>query len=154
MSRLFHVVLACGVALAVIACQHAAGCGGRAGGGAGGAPDGGEPLAVWPAGFAPYPGARRLCSQHSTAGALRVRWTAYASADEAATVVAFYARAHGVDPGMRPFLVRGHGTTTLAVHEAAAADVPRCPQGPAPGERTVILVTTAASRFATSKEAP
>ena len=150
MARLVHVVLACGVALAALACQRGAGCGG-ARGGAG--RDGGEAAATWPAEFAPYPGARRLCSQRSAAGLLRIRWAAYASADEPATVAAFYARAHGVDPGLLPFVVRGRGTTTLAVHAAAATDYPRCPQGPAPGERAVILVSTAASRFAPSKEA-
>jgi hypothetical protein len=129
--RLALISLACGAALLL-------GCG--RGGAAGPAP--------WPADFAPYPGARRLCSQVTTAGALRVRWTSYAVADDPDAVAAFYARAHGGDPAARPFVVRGRGRTTLAVHAAAATDYPRCAHAPAPGERALILVTTAASRFA------
>jgi hypothetical protein len=138
--RLALILLCCGVA-------PLAGCG-RGGGGAG---DGG--VLPWPAELAPYPGARRMCADRSTAGALRVRWTEYASTDDVATVAAFYARPSGSDPGARPFVVRGRGLTTLAVHDAAATDYPKCPQGPVPGERSIILVTTAAPRLAPAKEA-
>lgn len=145
MRRPLLPVLGCVLTLGALACQRAAGRG---------APDGGEAGPAWPADFAPYPGVRRLCSRLAPAGALRVRWTSYASADAAAAVAGFYARAHGGDPAARPFVVRGRGLTTLAVHDAAAGDVPRCPQGLAPGERSVILVTTAASRLAAAKEPP
>jgi hypothetical protein len=130
--RLALTSLTCGAALLL-------GCG-RGGGAAGPAP--------WPAEFAPYPGARRLCSQVTPAGALRVRWTTYAVADAPATVAAFYARTHGGDPAARPFVVRGRGRTTLAVHDAAASDYPRCTPAPTASERAIILATTAASRFA------
>jgi hypothetical protein len=136
-ARLPLAVMACLAAVLVLACQRT---------------PAGRAVAPWPSEFAPYPGARRLCAQSSTAGALRIQWTAYATVDEAATVAGFYARTHGVDPGLRPFVVRGRGRTTLAVHEAAATDVPRCPQGPAPNERTVILVSTAAARLASTRE--
>ena len=138
MTRLVHRLLACGIAVAALACQRAPTA---------------EPPPAWPAEFAAYPGARRLCWGRDPAGALRVRWTLYASADEPATVAAFYARAHRVDPGLQPFVVRGGGLTTLAVHPAAATGVPRCTPGLAPAERAVILVSTAASRLAPAQEA-
>lgn len=148
MVRLAPFLLACGVALLALACARGTGCGrGRSGAGAG------SELAPWPAELVPYPGARRVCSRRSNAGALRVRWSVWASADAVATVAAFYAHTRGGDPDARPFVAHGEGLTTLAVHDAAASDYPKCPQGPAPGARSIILVTTAASRFAPSKEA-
>ena len=91
-------------------------------------------------GFAPYPGARLLCSERTRAGLLRLEWTGWATADPPEKVAAFYAARHGV-PAAVPLTVRGPQATTLAVHAAAATDYPRCPAGVPPWEPSVVIVT-------------
>lgn len=94
----------------------------------------------WLGTFAVYPGARRLCSQHVTANVMHIVWTAYATSDDLAKVMAFYAGAPGAEKTDRGLTVRGPKGALLTVHDASAKGYPTCSEKPGSGDRTVLIV--------------
>lgn len=103
----------------------------------------------WAGLFAPYHGARKLCSQSvdGTAGGKPVgfTWTAFASTDAPAKVSAFYAKNtsgakveksnHGLTQ------LRGPKDQLLSVMVAARQGYPSCGVKPAATDRTLIIVS-------------
>jgi hypothetical protein len=118
-------------------------------------------LAGWPARgeerwgglFAPYPGARRLCSQHISGHAggkpMHITWVAFASTDAPEKVSAFYAKntagakversSHGLTQ------LRGPKGQVLSVMVAARKGYPTCEVKPAASDHAVIIVSNAAT---------
>jgi hypothetical protein len=107
------------------------------------------PAGDW-SGFAPYPGARRLCQQRVNAGAMHIQWTGFASVDPPDAVAGFYARRHGVGAEV-PLTIRGERMSVLTVSPAAAAGYPHCPEGARADEPTVIIVSRASPREHTTR---
>ena len=103
----------------------------------------------WAALFAPYHGARKLCSQSvdGTAGSKPVgfTWTAFASTDAPEKVSAFYARntsAAKVEKSNHGLTqLRGPKDQLLSVMVAARQGYPSCGVEPAATDRTVIIVS-------------
>ena len=103
-------------------------------------------------GFAPYPGARKLCdqtvmSQHSTVE-MEIHWRSYATTDAKAKVVAFYEKTmvKDVDKNSDSVTFRLDKDTTMSVHAATAAAYPKCDTKPKSSENTVIVVSHATRR--------
>ncbi len=103
----------------------------------------------WAGVFAPYQGARKLCSQSvdGFAGGKRVgfTWTAFGSTDAPEKVSAFYAKntsaakveksEHGLTQ------LRGPKDQLLSVMVASRGGYPTCGVKPAATDRTVIIVS-------------
>jgi hypothetical protein len=122
---------------ALTACNHAAD--------PGAARDGAAVSAdAWNGVFAPFPGARRLCSQHVTGNGMHILWTAYATEKPTAEVIGFYEKNHGAAAIERDhgFTLRGPNEHLLSVH-AKDESYPRCEVAPAAGDATVIIVSQA-----------
>ncbi len=93
--------------------------------------------------FVPYPRARALCDERLVGHSTDVAWRSYATADAADAVVAFYKEAHPtlVDRDGKDLVsLRAPGEKALAVMEAGRR-APSCSEAPAPGERTIIVVS-------------
>jgi hypothetical protein len=103
----------------------------------------------WAGLFAPYRGARKLCSQsvEGTAGGRPVgfTWTAFASTDAPEKVSAFYAKntsAAKVEKSIHGLTqLRGPRDQLLSVMVAARQGYPSCGVKPAATDRTVIIVS-------------
>ena len=105
----------------------------------------------WGGLFTPYPGARRLCSQHvsgiSAGKPMHITWLGFATTDAPEHVSEFYARntagaaveksSHGLTQ------LRGSSREILSVMIAARKGYPTCEAQPAGSDRTVIIVSNA-----------
>jgi hypothetical protein len=102
------------------------------------------------AGFASYPGARRLCAEHVSGTPMHLTWRSYATRDSLDTVVAHYEKATGrkattLASGERR--LEWNANHKLGIYPAADNDrFPHCETKPARDERTVILISTAVGR--------
>lgn len=103
-----------------------------------------------PAGFVPYQGARPLCSEHVNSAAMHITWQSYVTSDPVEAVVAHYEKAASRKATLRPdgaYNLEWSADHSLSVYPAAKNDAfPHCAVKPAPGERTVVLISTAARR--------
>ena len=101
--------------------------------------------ASWLGAFAPYPGARHLCTEHISGGKMHIEWSSYATADAPAEVVAFYkkrAQSYHQDPGPGDPTFAVDGDRKLSVSKVSG-DYPKCAEGPTGSEKTVIVVSQA-----------
>lgn len=101
--------------------------------------------ASWGGGFAAFPGARRLCSQHVTGNPMHIEWTAYATDRPLAEVVAFYEKnrgGHALERDGAGLRLRAPSDWVLSVHPKDGT-YPRCEVAPAAGDATVIIVSHA-----------
>ena len=99
-------------------------------------------------GFAPYPGARQLCSEVvlglSGSKQVEIHWRSFASRDATADVIKFYASREGknAERSSDSLEVRRGADHTLSVYPASKAGAPSCASKPNSAEKTVIIVST------------
>lgn len=101
----------------------------------------------WLEEFTPYENAQYVCRQNVLGSADRKRveidWTMYATADEPAAVVAFYAAAHSAKPapGAVELSIAGQDARKrLSVHPVSGS-YPTCVPKPGPWVKSVIVVS-------------
>lgn len=100
--------------------------------------------------FAAYPGARPLCNEHIVGNTMHISWMSFATKDELKKVVAFYekdqgAKAEPSENGEQEIHAPARNDDIVAMFPADQADhFPSCSEKPARGEKTVILVSSAA----------
>lgn len=98
----------------------------------------------------PYPGARRLCSEHVSGRDTHISWESYATADALDRVVAHYQRTTGRTAAVQPDGSRHFDWDTshqMSIFPAARNDdFPHCDVKPMARERTVILSSVATRR--------
>lgn len=101
-------------------------------------------------GFAAYPNARQLCSEHvlglnGDRKSVEFEWVSYAATDATEKVIGFYSRKPGgkIETHGKSFEIRqSNDLFTLSVHRAAETGYPTCENKPRPDEKTVIVVST------------
>lgn len=101
-------------------------------------------------GFPPYPASKALCDQRVHGSTREIHWSAYTSGDSPQAVVAFYASKLGkpkADPDGTRFSIGSddRAERILAIYPVDGS-YPRCGKDPAPGDRTVLIISRAITR--------